>query len=278
MTLLIPPAELLAAEKRIREREAAKTAAGFVYQARPRAAWEARMNQGSRKYSRPQRIPVSAVAAPGQEVESVGRSLPPLEDRSAEPGQDTAPLQPQKVTQTTLCICGHPKKSHCAGAKSHPTESGTYWCVTEHCLSLRIENGKHVGDCECQGFRTDANAPVRMKRPKANAWTQCANPACGHWKSHHCRARKPSRAKKPKARDWLGFEDAEGNVAQCQHTPADNPAATYTCSSSSCAESADGKTFCPCEKFINPLTKPKKSKRQSLAEVPAELFQMAERL
>ena len=262
MTLLIPPAELLAAEKRIREREAAKTAARFVYQERPRAAWEARMKQTNKSNSQP------AVVAKPIPTESV-----------AAPGQAPTVTPKQKVTQTTLCVCGHPKKSHCSGAKSHPTESGTYWCLTEHCLSLRVENGRHVGDCDCPGFRTDASAPLRIKRPKVNAWTQCAS--CGHWKSHHCRVRKPSKAKKPKSRDWLGFEDENGAPHVCKHTPADNPAATYACNSSSCAESADGKTFCPCENFISPLAKPKKSKApktKPLPEAPQQIEMFEERL
>jgi hypothetical protein len=257
MAFLIPAEQLIAARERIEKREAEKSAAaGFVYQPRTAEQWQARMNQGSRKYSRPQRIPVSSVSAPGQA-----------------PAVTPKP----KVTQTTLCVCGHPKKSHCAGAKSHPTESGTYWCMTTHCQSLRIENGKHVGDCECPGFRTDANAPVRTVRPKATAWTQCANSVCGHWKSHHCRVRKPSKAKKPKSRDWFGFEDENGAPHVCKHTPADQTQ-NYSCTSASCAEADEGGEFCACEKFINPLTKPKKSKRQSLAEVQAELSQMAERL
>jgi hypothetical protein len=128
---------------------------------------------------------------------------------------------------------------------------------------------------------------------------------CGHWRSRHCTKRVVRKGAEPRrqsweitdsgavrreADKWRGFMDENGQVRACQHTPED-ASVNYACTSTNCAEVApDGETFCPCDKFVNPLARPRakaakprtpsatprKSKKppQTLVEVQLELFQL----
>ena len=170
------------------------------------------------------------------------------------------PCAQQKVTQATLCVdCSHRRSNHCTGEPRLHTPEGSgagFYCTTEHCDGQVLDQQGKCVACPCLAFRATASAPIKQKFPRADDYTPCGH--CGHWKSHHCRVRKPSNAKNPKSRDWFGFQDADGKIAMCQHTLPG--AEEYCCTSTSCAESTDGEHFCGCQKFLNPLERPRAAK------------------
>jgi hypothetical protein len=253
--MIISDEELRAAARRIAAREAAP-AKGFQYSPRSREQWQARANQ-TREVFKP------APATPIQ------------------PATNAAPALKPKINNQTLCGCGHRRDAHCLGDPRLHTPEGSgagVYCTTEHCEASRW-NGEEMKVCACVAFQVFAGAPVKQKHPKADAFTPCAS--CGHWRGHHCKVRRPSKAKKPKARDWEGFEvDGQGPF-RCKHVPVTDPAAPFRCDSTSCAEGDEVTgNFCPCKKFVNPLAKPRESKRksQTLAEVRLEIAQIAVQL
>ena len=219
---------------------------GFQYQPRSPAQWHARAHQSSKKFGMAPE-PACAVVEPVNEALEVATPAP-------------VPCAQQKVTQATLCVdCSHRRSNHCTGEPRLHTPEGSgagFYCTTEHCDGQVLDQQGKCVACPCLAFRATASAPIKQKFPRADDYTPCGH--CGHWKSHHCRVRKPSNAKNPKSRDWFGFQDADGKIAMCQHTLPG--AEEYCCTSTSCAESTDGEHFCGCQKFLNPLERPRAAK------------------
>jgi hypothetical protein len=243
---LISDQELRDAATCIAAREAAKESpgTGFKYTPRTAAQIEARRNQT--------RDGVPAVAKP------------------VTVAPKAQPVTAQKISGRTVCLCGHRRANHCLGrSRLHTPVTGSYWCQFEHCEGQRMIAGVMVA-CDCPAFRVSENATPKPKQPKADDYTPCANPACGHWRLHHCKIRRPSKAKVPKRRataytdngmavgpKWEGFE-VNGEPLRCKHVPAPDPTLPYRCTSTSCAE-GDETTgiFCSCEKFQNPFARPR---------------------
>jgi hypothetical protein len=166
-----------------------------------------------------------------------------------------------KLTVHSLCVCEHERGSHHAAVPiMHTLPSGfTWWCIYEHCVHTEYQNGG-FRTCGCDAFRLTATSPVKTKLPHVSPFDACLH--CFHQRRLHCTAHRP--AAKPKrhkinyqdngmaVRPWLGFQLAhDHDVYQCQHFQMDD----YFCSSSSCAWSEDGTTYCPCQHFISPWTR-----------------------
>jgi hypothetical protein len=244
---LIAPSELLKAYEKWEQQEAAKAtpapaqpapASRFRYTPRTKAQWERRARQNYRGLG-----PATRTAKPITPAVTVA--------------EDAATDEPKvKVSGKTKCVCGHARTVHCAGNPMLHTPEGSgggYFCLFEHCEGQKFVEGKMVA-CDCAAFRVAETDTPKLKHPKADDFTACAN--CGHWRSHHCKARKPSKARKPKKPDkWQGFE-VNGEPFVCKHVPSD-PALPFHCTSTSCAHSADGVHFCGCERYVNPLAKPR---------------------
>lgn len=166
----------------------------------------------------------------------------------------------------SICVCGHFLKDHCLdtcthetdGAFIHPdvaaeTPPGWHTCVSTHCtVGLGASNQR----CSCLCFREKESDPWKAK-PRQNTaddgtpcddeWRKCAR--CSHLRRHHCTKRQTKKA--PSSfEDWKGFE-VDGVPYQCKHTLPNG--APYQCTSSACAEEG-----CDCEKYVNPLLKPRK--------------------
>lgn len=238
---LIASSELLKAYERYEKAEAAKAnpapAAGFKYIPRSKAQWRARSNQ-----TRELPLPVEAPPV-----------IPAVE------AIENAPAPKTKLSAKSLCTCGHRRNLHCTGdPKLHtPEGSASYWCTTEHCADGSKWNGSEMQPCDCMAFRVSETDAPKLKHKKADDFTPCANPNCSHPRVHHCKVRRPSKAKKPKMREWEGFADQHGVPHLCKHAPADTTR-NWRCTSTSCAEvSADEKTFCSCERYVNPLARPR---------------------
>jgi hypothetical protein len=151
--------------------------------------------------------------------------------------------KPKKGKQ--VCICGHQYDQHCTEPplQHWPASEGSYgffFCISEHCEAV---------PCDCWAFRATADEIPTMKRRKADDFTPCAAPGCGHRRALHCHAsRKPVIPG-----TYQGFQ-LEGIPYGCKHGPSDgNP--WYVCSTASCAE-----VGCLCTKYRNSLLKPRTAK------------------
>jgi hypothetical protein len=253
---LIPRSELLAAhEKYLREEAtkaankaaAAPAAPRFKYLPRTLEQWERRMKQHSERPKSRSRI-AEEWAARAAQARAVFEPVAAITDESKD---ESATLKP-KISGGSICLCKHRRDGHCLSPRLHsPEGSGVgYYCIYEHCEGQRRVNGVMVA-CDCPAFRVSEGAAPKQKYPKADDFTPCGNPACAHWRCHHCKARRPSKAKRPKAADWTGFEDERGQPFQCKHTPQD-ATQNYHCTSTSCAEEG-----CPCDRYVNPLARPR---------------------
>jgi hypothetical protein len=273
MTFLIAPSELLKALEKYEAAEAAKAApapSGYKYVPRTRTQLEIRCNQTS---ERPRTLSKVARewAQRAEDAKKIATGSPQERELDPQPMPsipETAVAQPpvkEKVSGKTKCVCGHRKDGHCTGQpKLHTPEGETpFWCEFEHCENSTWD-GEQMRPCDCPAFRTSETDVPKQKVKKADDFTPCGN--CSHWRSHHCKVRRPSKAKNPRKREatkWTGFEDENGECFQCKHTLPDG--ADYRCTSASCATnvgSDEAPVFCPCEKFVNPLARPRQSKKK----------------
>lgn len=270
---LIPVEQLRAAHERYEQAQAAKPA--FKYRPRSKAMWDARCDQtgsGSAKAKKPPSKVATEWAQRAAQAKRTVESAPLAQPAQPEPPAVTEEFRPKpKVSGKTKCLCSHSRSVHCTGDPRLHTPEGSgagFWCTTEHCEG-QTWNGIETQPCDCRAFRVSETDTPKLKRPKAGDYTPCANPACKHFRCHHCRVRRPSKAAKPKVREWEGFE-VNGEPFRCKHVPTADPALPFRCTSASCAEEG-----CACEKFINPLARPRatkpraprKGKLESLAQL-----------
>jgi hypothetical protein len=219
----------------------------FHYEPRPRECWEIRARQTRDVYRLESALPVTAPA-----------------------------VIPTKLTAATLCVCGHTRARHCLVAPElHWTAFGTYFCLFEHCA---------VVSCICDGFQLVPTNPLTRKYPRADDYTACAR--CSHWRIGHCHKRQKFRRVEHRWENtektqawrafvpWSGFCDERGIIQPCRHTPED-PNLDYFCNSTSCATVVTGpdgtEDFCPCQKFVDPFDKLRRTSRAALkAATPAQ--------
>lgn len=155
----------------------------------------------------------------------------------------TTPTKTKKGPRS-VCSCGHDLSQHCTEPPMQhwPSSEGAFgffFCIAEHCEA-----------CDCWAFRNDDAVVPSMKRRKADDWTLCAT--CGHRKGLHCHAsRKPVIPG-----TYQGFV-FDGVPYGCKHGPKDG-GRDYVCNSSSCAE-----IDCACQRFRNPLLRPRKTEKRS---------------
>lgn len=262
---LIAPSELLKAFNRIQEREAEPAPAqrAFRYVPRSHEQWFVRANQTASGYvpRTPEQIHRRAHQSYKSDFGPMAQPAKPitpsevLRSENILPAND-APKKRKAVTASSLCMCSHRYDGHNRSLPTPPLKPtpdfGDFSLITSPC-EMRVWKGNKLEPCPCLNYcDAESKKLAPLKRPRADDYTPCGH--CGHLRSHHCHARKPSKARKPK-REWLGFATSDGQVFMCKHTPAD--AQDYRCTSTSCAHSSDGVSFCDCEKFVNPLAKPR---------------------
>ncbi len=264
---LIPRSELLAAYERIEKAaEAAPAVTGFKYQPRTRAQWYARMDQmPERSVKTKSRVAQEWAQRAEQAKQSIETTAPAVADAGT-PGK--------KVSGRTVCLCGHKRTGHCTGnPKLH--ENG--WCRFEHC-ECSTWDGKEMRPCACAAFQAFEGAPVKQKHPKADDWTKCQS--CGHRKADHCTKAKPGKAARLKSGEmaYRILSTPDGTSYGCKHFDPANPACQ--CDSTSCSHTADGKTFCPCERYVNPLARPraKAAKPRKMGQHVETLEELKQRL
>jgi hypothetical protein len=237
--LLIPATELAAAQARYQQTQAAKAApapAAFDYKPRTLAQHDARERQTLR----------SSFGVPVERV---------LDDPEIEGGgEDTGESPKSKTGPNTLCTdCGHKHSDHHITPEPHVADDDhTFYCVTSHCDVYSYKDGVHK-PCDCQHFRALETDAPKLTRPRVGNYDRCANPTCGHWKINHCTKAKPGKVArlKPGESAYKILSKSDGTAYPCKHFSLADPACQ--CTSTSCAATADGKTFCNCEKFISPL-------------------------
>jgi hypothetical protein len=235
---LIPPSELRAAFHRIQQAQAAKepapmpTRPRFRYTPRTEAQWRARCDQTGQ----PAKKPCSRTAAEWDRraalAKQIVESTPPTQSPAS---TGTAKV---KVTQATVCVCGHRHSQHCTGDPRLHSPEGTgagSYCLFEHCTGQKW-NGTEMEPCDCMAFRVTASDVPKLKHPKCDDWTLCKR--CGHRKAHHCK------------RNADGLV-VDGTPYQCTHVPSDG--SHYKCTSTRCAEPNESGEFCSCPKFVNPF-------------------------
>lgn len=218
----------------------------YIYKFRGHFRTLARANQ-RRDSSFPQPTPKPDPVTEAPEIEA---------EDSAEP------RSPGKITMASVCVCGHRRDGHCLEPMIHflGERGDAYTCLFQHCAgSVAIpeptadDPRRHrMEPCPCPHFQITSDIVPEMKRPKATPYTPCAT--CGHWRSHHCKVRRPSKKKLKfgELPPWTGFEIGN-QVFQCKHTAPD--AQPYLCNSASCAMSEDGQTYCFCQRYISPLAR-----------------------
>jgi hypothetical protein len=255
---LIPPAELAAAQRRYEQAQAAKaaplppvppppapaSAPGFTYKPRTQEQWQKRIDQSwqSNRTFRPKPEPVTPI----------------IEDREIEDGDsddDSGESPKAKVSSTTPCVCGHPRKDHHTTPESHDTVDGhAFYCVTAHCAVFSYRDGISA-PCDCQYFRVAETDALKFTKPRVGPYDLCAG--CGHFKISHCTKAKPGKVNRLKPGE-LAYRilQADGMSYGCRHFDLANP--SCQCDSTGCSATPDGKNFCDCEKFVNPWLRPNK--------------------
>jgi hypothetical protein len=267
MTFIIPEAELQAAHERYIRAQVAKAAPapGYTYKSRTQAQWERRIDQNfrSNRSFRPRLEPVMPVAVePDPEIEAGD--------------EDDGEFPRSKVGPNTLCLCGHKRSDHHVTPEPHVADGEhNYYCITSHCSVFTFKDGKHK-PCTCPHFRANETDAMKFTRPRVGDYDRCANPACGHWKIDHCIKSKPGKVLRLKPGELayriVSKPDGTGSYP-CKHFSFDDPACQ--CSSTSCAHTENGESFCTCSKFENPLlvrkTKPTGEKKRNRKAVAASL-------
>jgi hypothetical protein len=230
--LLISPERLKAANERYLQELAQKVApapaSGFVYRPRTVEQWQKRIDQSwqSNRTFRPPK-PV------------VPKFEPDLEISEKKP-------KAKAVTENTPCTCSHTHGVHDTARPSYPPLKETF--AVGDCSRITTPCKVNTG-CDCWNFvDAETGKAAKLKRPPALPHVLCRK--CGHARQEHCTAHKATKIRKPG--EWEGFK-RDGQAASCQHTTME---VFYRCSSTACA-AAVGEEFCPCVKFVSPLTLPK---------------------
>lgn len=211
----------------------------FEYKPRTLAQSEAREHQSQFRYAAPSK-PAPVLVKPDD----------------AEPESDNAAGESpkSKVSTTTPCVdCSHPRKDHHTAPESHMMDGEyAYHCIVAHCDVYSYKDGVHK-PCDCQHFRAHETDAPKLTRPRVGDYDRCANPACGHWKIHHCTKKKPGAVSrlKPGELAYKILSKSDDLSYPCKHFSLTNDACQ--CDSTSCSATPDGKKFCDCEKFISPL-------------------------
>jgi hypothetical protein len=196
---------------------------GFTYRERTPQEWNRRINQTLRS--------------------SFGVAVPEIEPLK------TPRVKANAVTESTVCACGHTHGVHDTARPSYPALKETF--ALGDCSLITTPCKVNTG-CDCWNFVSSETGKVQpLKRPKVQGHVLCKK--CGHARQDHCTAHKATKIRKPG--EWEGFK-RDGQAAACQHT---TDAVWYRCNSTSCAAGV-GKEFCPCTKFVSPLTLPKVTK------------------
>ena len=219
---------------------------GFKYVPRTQAQWQKRIDQTwqSNRTFRPPK-PVAPVVEPDPEIG----------DAEPEDGDDFETPK-SKVSSTTPCVCGHPRKDHHTTPESHVADGDcAYYCVTSHCGVFSYRDGVSA-PCDCQHFRANETDAPKFTKPRVGPYDLCAN--CGHFKTSHCTKAKPGKAGrlKPGEMAYRILQKDDGGSYGCRHFDLANP--NCQCDSTGCSATADGVNFCECKKFVNPWLTPKK--------------------
>lgn len=199
--------------------------------------------------------PVAPNAEPDPEIEEVDG--------------DDGEAPKSKVSSTTPCVCGHPRKDHHTTPESHGSDNAFY-CITAHCAVFSYRDGISA-PCDCGHFRTNETDAPKFTRPCVGPYDLCGNPACGHFKISHCTASKPGKVNRlePGEMAYRILQKDDGGSYGCRHFDPANP--SCQCNSTGCSATVDGKNFCDCEKFVNPwlvrktrvAAKPRKKRTQT---------------
>ncbi len=243
MTYLFSDEQLAAMDARYAQRQVKQQAPtppppirppGFIYKPRTVEQWQRRIDQSwqSNRSFRPKPTPVTPTVEPDPEI------------------SEKRP-KAKAVTENTPCTCGHVHGVHDTARPSYPAlkevfASGDCSVITTPC---KVNTG-----CACWNFvDAETGKAAKLKRPAVLPHVLCKK--CGHARQDHCTAH---RTKIQKPGEWLGFK-RDGQAAPCQHTTS---AVYYRCNNTSCA-AAVGDEFCPCARFVSPLTLPKVTKAAS---------------
>ncbi len=243
--LLISSERLKAANERYLQEQAAKaapapSAPGVIYQPRTPEQWEKRANQSwqSNRTFRPPK-PVTPRVEPDPEIG----------DAEPEDGDDFETPK-SKVSSTTPCVCGHPRKDHHTTPEPHVADGDcAYYCVTSHCDVFSYRNGVSA-PCDCQYFRVSETDALKFTKPRVGPHDLCA--ACGHFKISHCIKAKPGKVHrlKPGEMAFRIMTAPSGMAYGCRHFDPANP--NCQCDSTGCSATPDDKNLCECLAFQNP--------------------------
>ncbi len=245
----------------------------FEYKPRTVEQWQKRIDQSwqSNRTFRPRPEPLRP------RVESD----PEIGDAEPEDGDDSETPK-SKVSSTTPCLCGHPRKDHHTTPESHGSDHAFY-CITAHCAVFSYRDGVSA-PCDCGHFRTNETDAPKFTKPRVGPHDLCAG--CGHFKISHCTKTKPGKADrlKPGEMTYRILQKADGTSYGCRHFDLENP--KCQCDSTGCSATPDGKKFCECLAFQNPwlvrktrvAAKPRKKRTQKNAFVTGapELFPRGE--
>jgi hypothetical protein len=248
MSYLFTEAELAAMAARYAQRQVKQQAPtpppptpppGFVYQPRTPEQWEKRINQSwqSNRSFRPKPTPMTPVTEDSEIEDSCDND-------------DSGETPKSKVSSTTPCLCGHPRKDHHTTPESHGSDNAFY-CITAHCAVFAYKDGISA-PCDCQYFRVAETDAPKFTKPRVGPYDLCGNPACGHFKISHCTASKPGKINrlKPGELAYRILQKDDGGSYGCRHFDLANP--NCQCSSTGCSATPDGQNLCECEKFVNP--------------------------
>ena len=209
--LLIPPAELAAAQARYQQAQAAKAPLApapttFTYKPRTLAQHDARERQTLR----------SSFGVPLEPV----LDAPEIE-AADEDGDSESPKS--KIGPNTLCLdCGHRRSDHHITPEPHVADGDhAFYCVTSHCDVYSYKDGVHKA-CDCQHFRANETDAPKLTRPRVGDYDRCANPACGHWKIDHCVKKRPGAVNrlKPGELAYKILSKRDGLTYPCKHFSA----------------------------------------------------------
>jgi hypothetical protein len=226
----------------------------FEYKPRTVEQWQKRIDQNpwSNRTFRPRPEPVAPI------IED-----PEIEDAGPEDGDDSETPK-AKVSSTTPCLCGHPRKDHHTTPESHDSDNA-YYCITAHCDVFSYRDGVSA-PCDCQYFRVAETDAPKFTKPRVGPYDLCAT--CGHFKNAHCSKKKPGAVARlePGEMAYRMMRKADGTAYGCKHFSLTDP--LCQCDSTSCSATDDGKEFCRCEKFVNPWIVQKTRVRKATVASP----------
>jgi hypothetical protein len=173
---------------------------------------------------------------------------PEIEDAQPEDSNDSETPK-AKVSSTTPCVCGHPRKDHHTTPESHDSDHAFY-CILPHCAVFAYRDGVSA-PCDCVHFRVNETDAPKFTKPRVGPYDLCGNPACCHFKISHCTKAKPGKVNRLKPGE-LAYRimTAPGMSYGCRHFDPANP--SCQCDSTGCSATPDGQNFCECLAFQNP--------------------------